>query len=58
MEKCLFQIDRNHIAASLVMCEITNSFISWQLSHPYKFSSHGLEWQRRVEECPLIHHTT
>ena len=22
MEKCLFQIDRNHIAASLVMCEI------------------------------------
>ena len=50
MEKCLFQIDRNHIAASSVMCEITNSFILWQLSHPYKFSSHGLEWQRRVEE--------
>ena len=22
MEKCLFQIDRNHIAVSLVLCEI------------------------------------
>ena len=47
--KCLSdEVELN--AARLVLCEITSSFISWQLSHPYKFPSHCLEWQRRVEE--------